>query len=74
MNSSGWIRGLMSKSFSPDDYIQHVFKTLSKEFGIDGTIFIGTEEYLLEFDDILIRLNKGQCKQPKIEVLTRSTK
>ena len=56
MNTSGWIRGLISHNSPNKKFVEYVTNTISQEFGLPKKVHLGNVSYAIELGRYMLDL------------------
>ncbi|BDR74985.1 hypothetical protein [Clostridium tetani] len=63
MDKSIWVRSLVNKQFSPEEFFKHVVSTIGKEFKLETYVSIHTEAYKFFMEEFEIIISRKQVKR-----------
>lgn len=63
MDTSIWVRSIVNKQFSPEEFFKHVVSIIGKEFKLTTYISIHTEVYKFFMEEFEIIISKKQVKR-----------
>lgn len=67
MNTSGWIRGMMSKSMSDYDFFNHVAECMAREFEEETTTVLTTSFYAVSIKGYTVIIERDLVSSLRIK-------